>query len=59
VPARGSARVVINDMLKHLCSAISYGGARSLQELKRQFWSQPEKYLVKLTAASRVESFHR
>jgi IMP dehydrogenase len=30
VPARGSARAVIRDMLKHLCSAISYGGAESL-----------------------------
>ena len=59
VPARGSARVVIHDMLKHLCSAISYGGARSLQELRRQFWANPERYLVKLTAASRAESFHR
>ena len=59
MPARGSARVVINDMLKHLCSAISYGGARSLQELKQQFWSRPEEYLVKLTEASRFESFHR
>jgi len=59
VPARGSARTVIHEMLKHLCSAVSYGGARSLQELKQQFWSQPEQYLVKLTEASRVESFHR
>jgi hypothetical protein len=59
VPARGSARAVIHEMLKHLCSAISYGGARSLQELKQQFWSRPERYLIKLTEASRVESFHR
>src|SRR5207247_2280948 len=28
VPARGSARAVIREMLKHLCSAISYGGAQ-------------------------------
>ena len=27
VPARGSARPVVHDMLKHLCSSISYGGA--------------------------------
>jgi IMP dehydrogenase len=59
VPARGSARTVIHDMLKHLCSAISYGGARSLQELKSRFWANPEQYLVKLTAASRAESFQR
>jgi IMP dehydrogenase len=59
VPARGSARTVIHDMLKHLCSAVSYGGARSLQELKERFWATPEQYLVKLSAASRVESFQR
>jgi IMP dehydrogenase len=59
VPARGSVRAVIHEMLKHLCSAISYGGARSLHELKQQFWSRPEQYLIKLTEASRFESFHR
>jgi IMP dehydrogenase len=59
VPVRGSARTIIHDMLKHLCSAISYGGAQSLQELREKFWSHPEQYLVKLTAASRVESFQR
>jgi hypothetical protein len=59
VPARGSVRVVIHDMLKHLCSAISYGGAMSLRELQRTFWSDPERYLVRLSEASRVESFQR
>jgi len=59
VPARGSARTVIRDMLKHLCSAISYGGSRSLRELKERFWSSPEQYLIRLTEASKIESFHR
>jgi IMP dehydrogenase len=59
VPARGSVRGVIRDMLKHLCSAISYGGAGSLQDLRNRFRSNPERYLVKLTAASRLESFQR
>jgi IMP dehydrogenase len=59
VPARGSARTVIRDMLKHLCSAISYGGTRSLRELKDQFWSSPDQYLIRLTEASKIESFHR
>ena len=34
VPARGSARTIIRDMIKHLCSSISYGGAASLAELR-------------------------
>jgi IMP dehydrogenase len=59
VPARGSVRSVIRDMVKHLCSAISYGGARSLEELREKVWSYPEQYLVKLSRAARVESFER
>ena len=59
VPARGSVRVIVRDMLKHLCSAISYGGAASLGELRRMFWSEPERYLVRLSRASSVESFDR
>jgi IMP dehydrogenase len=59
VPARGSVRAVVHNMLKHLCSAISYGGARSLQELREKFRTSPAQYLVKLSAASRAESFHR
>jgi IMP dehydrogenase len=59
VPARGSVRTVIHDMLKHLCSAISYGGATSLDEWRRAFAADPERFLVKLSAASRVESFQR
>ena len=59
VPARGSVRTVIGDMLKHVCSAISYGGARSLRELRELFWAHPDRYLIKLSAASRKESFER
>lgn len=59
VPARGSARPVIQDMIKHLCSAVSYGGAASLSELRRAFRESPERYLIKLSAASRRESYER
>jgi IMP dehydrogenase len=59
VPARGSVRTVIHDMLKHLCSAVSYGGATSLDEWRRAFAADPARFLVKLSAASRVESFQR
>jgi IMP dehydrogenase len=59
VPLRGSVRGVIHDMLKHLCSAISYGGARSLHELRERFWTAPEQYLVKLSASAKSESFQR
>ena len=59
VPVRGSVRTVIGDMLKHLCSAVSYGGARTLQELRDLFWENPERYLIKLSGASKRESFDR
>jgi IMP dehydrogenase len=59
VPAGGSARTVVHEMLKHLCSAISYGGAASLREFREKFWAAPERYLIRLTAASQAESFNR
>jgi IMP dehydrogenase len=59
VPAGGSARTVIHEMLKHLCSAISYGGAATLRDFREQFWADPQRYLIRLTAASQAESFNR
>jgi IMP dehydrogenase len=59
VPARGSVRPVIRDMLKHLCSAISYGGARSLGELQTKFRDDPRRYVIRLSEAGRRESFDR
>jgi IMP dehydrogenase len=59
VPASGSARTVIQDMLKHLCSAISYGGAGSLAELRATFLANPDEFLVRLSPAARRESFDR
>ena len=34
VPLRGSVAAVIQEMLRHLCSSISYGGADSLAGLR-------------------------
>jgi IMP dehydrogenase len=59
VPARGSVRPILRDMLKHLVSAISYGGARSLPELQEMFRKDPERYVVRLTESARRESFDR
>jgi IMP dehydrogenase len=59
VPSRGSARTIVRDMIKHLCSSISYGGAESLQDLRARFWQEPERYLIKLSASSRRESYER
>lgn len=59
VPARGSVRPVLRDMLKHLCSAVSYGGTNSLGELQEAFRRDPSRFLIKLSAAGRRESFER
>jgi IMP dehydrogenase len=59
VPARGSARPVVQDMIKHLCSSISYAGGKSLDEVRRLFRKTPERYLIKLSAAARRESYER
>jgi len=59
VTARGSARTIVRDMIKHLCSSISYGGASSLSELREQFWAGPERYLIKQSASATRESYER
>ena len=59
VPARGSVRPIIHDIFKHLCSSISYGGANSLAELKQMFRKDPMKYLIKLSASAKRESYER
>lgn len=59
VPARGSVRPIVRDMLKHLCSAISYGGAGSLAELQTMFRQNPSRYVIRLSASARRESFDR
>ncbi|MDQ3214247.1 MAG: IMP dehydrogenase [Acidobacteriota bacterium] len=59
VPARGSARTVVRDMIKHVCSSISYGGASSLGELRARFWADPERFLIRQSASARRESYER
>ncbi|MBI2829036.1 MAG: IMP dehydrogenase [Acidobacteria bacterium] len=59
VPVRGSVRPLLRDMLKHLCSAISYSGAGSLGEMQEMFRKEPERYVIRLTESSRRESFDR
>ena len=59
VPARGSARTIVRDMIQHVCSSISYGGAVSLSELRAMFWAEPERYLIKQSTSARRESYER
>ncbi len=59
VPERGSVRPIIREMIKHLCSAISYGGAAGLAELKRRVIADPNGYVIKLSQSGRRESYDR
>jgi IMP dehydrogenase len=59
VPARGSARSVVREMVKHLCSSISYGGAKDLAELRQRFWEDPRRYLIRQSGSSQKESYER
>lgn len=59
VPTRGSVRPIIQDIQRHLCSSISYSGASSLSEIKELFWKDPSRFLIKLSGASRRESYER
>lgn len=59
VPARGSARTILREMMKHLCSSISYGGASSLAELRSMFWADPDRYLIRQSPSARHESYER
>jgi IMP dehydrogenase len=59
VPARGSARTIVREMIKHLCSSISYSGTDSLAGIRRAFWDEPGKYLIRQSASARRESYER
>jgi IMP dehydrogenase len=59
VPSRGSARSIVREMIKHLCSSISYGGATSLSELRSLFWADPGRYTIRQSPSARRESYER
>lgn len=59
VPSRGSARTIVRDMIKHLCSSISYGGADSLAGLREAFWADPDRFVIRQSNPSRRESYER
>jgi IMP dehydrogenase len=59
VPLRGSVRPIVRDMIKHICSSISYGGAASLREQREMFWKDPSAFLIRQSASARRESYER
>jgi IMP dehydrogenase len=59
VPYRGSVVDTLRRIRGHLRSAVSYGGASSLAELRDRVLPDPLRYLVPLSAAARAESYER
>jgi IMP dehydrogenase len=59
VPYRGSVIDIVQRIRGHLRSAVSYAGARSLEEARGAIVQDPLRYLIPLTEASRRESYER
>jgi IMP dehydrogenase len=59
VPYRGSVVDILRRIRGHLRSAVSYGGAESLAQLRAKVLPDPLRYLVPLSSASRAESYER
>ena len=59
VPYVGSVTEIIKRIKDHLRSAVSYAGAKDLHGAHEKVSSNPASYLIKLTDASRKESFER
>ena len=59
VEYKGSVVPIIDDMMGHLTSSISYMGATSLKEAKEMFMADPKRYLKKLSSAAQRESWDR
>ena len=56
---KGSVVPVINEMIGHIASAVSYLSGLSLEEAKKIFWKNPERYLISQSLAAQKESFDR
>lgn len=59
VPYVGSVVDVLARIAGHLRSAVSYAGETSLAAAHQKIAADPERYLIPLSSAARVESFDR
>ena len=59
VPYRGSVGSILARIRGHLASAVSYAGESSLRAARAKIARAPERYLIRLSGASRRESFVR
>jgi hypothetical protein len=59
VRVRGSVRAIVRDVLKHVRSTLSYGGAATPAALRGVFARDPSRYVIRLSESGRSESFDR
>ena len=59
MPYHGSVRDVLQRLRGHLRSAVSYGGESCLAAVRAKVLADPASFLIRLSAASRQESFER
>jgi IMP dehydrogenase len=59
VPYRGSVVDILRRIRGHVRSAVSYGGAESLAQVRAKVLPDPLRYLVPLSSAARAESYER
>ncbi len=59
VEYKGSVVPIIKDIAGHLTSTISYLGGMSLKEAKEIFTKNPQKYIIRISAATQRESWDR
>jgi IMP dehydrogenase len=59
IPYKGTVLDILHRIRGHLSSAISYGGAQSLAEVRDKVLREPGRFLIPLSAAARAESYDR
>jgi IMP dehydrogenase len=59
VPYVGSVSGILKRIRGHLQSSVSYSGERTLADARAKIAREPTRFLVRLTRASRKESFER
>ncbi len=59
VPIVGSVVDILKRIRGHLQSSVSYAGEESLLAVQKKIAKNPEKYLIRLSEASKAESFDR
>ncbi len=59
VDYKGNVADILNRIRGHLKSAVSYGGEESLMSIKSSVETDPSRFLIPLSQASRRESYDR